>query len=233
MSHGYRMVHSEPGKFARLNAALAQSGIPSKFVQDNGVAGLLRAPPHQKMIVQTLKRGWNLDQAEIDWFSNHGVNPVSLFTPWSVQVDRVVFDGEYFEFADDSTERGEPAYTIGMNGPLGPIDIAAWHPEREALAVWRGVGFALNERAISNHENQNSDAGGLAVFNSPWSWLRGACQGIVIIRKNVAGRLLRNVRALIAEDEQHRPELSAMCSAYDDGPRILLRASDVRLPVAA
>ena len=41
----FQVVNGEPGEFAQLNAALARTNTRSMFVQDNGLAGALRAPP--------------------------------------------------------------------------------------------------------------------------------------------------------------------------------------------
>jgi hypothetical protein len=225
------MVHSEPGgEFARLNAALAQTGTPPRSVQDNGIERLLRAPPHHRRMFEALMNGRDLKRSEIDRFVAHGVKPLSLFNAWSTQVDRVVIDGEHFEFADDA--RGEQVFTMAVIGEAGVIDVAAWRPERRALAVWAGVGFALGERQISDHLDRDGD-GDLAVFRSPLGWLCEDCHGIVIIRNAAAASRLRNVRVLIAEDELHRLELQAMWEENDVGPRILLRAPGRRLQVAA
>jgi hypothetical protein len=176
----------------------------------------LDAPPHQRMAFQAIMRGRNLKQAEIDRLRAQGAYPLDLFKPWSTQVDRVIFNGEYFEFADD--EVGEQVFTMGVISEAGLIDVLAWRPLSGRMAMWLGLGFGLNEVQIGDHEDNASI--GLAVFRSPLGWLRAGCDGIVIVRKTFTHIVLAKVPLLIAEDEAHRIELRNMFPS--GGPRIVV-----------
>ena len=204
------------------------------FAPDNPIARLLQAPPIQQMAFQALRRGHNLNQSEIHRFRKHGVEPINLFKAWSTQVDRVVFNGEYFEFADEGGDGGEKVFTMGVISTEGLIDAIAWRPTTGRLAAWLGVGFALGEFQISDHVDNDSTA--LAVFRSPLDWLRAGCEGIVIVRKTFAHIVLKKIPLLLAEDESHRIELVGMFPF--GGPRILVRGPEnldpvVELEVAA
>ncbi|MDO8397973.1 MAG: hypothetical protein Q7T45_09135 [Bradyrhizobium sp.] len=193
------------------------------FAPDNPIARLLEAPPLQQMAFQALSRGRNLNQSEIDRFREHGVVAIDLFRPWSTQVDWVLFNGEYFEFADEGDDRGEQVLTMGVISDNGLIDAVAWHPATRRLAVWLGVGFALGEYKIRDHMENSST--GLPVFRSPLGWLRAGCEGIVIVRKTFAHIVLKKVPLLLAEDESHRIELVGMFPVGGARPRILVRCS--------
>jgi hypothetical protein len=201
------------------------------FKPNNQIPLRLDAPPHQQMAFQALMKGRNLNQAELDRFGVLGINALSLFNPWSTQIDRVLFNGEYFEFADEGDDRGEQVLTMGVISDNGLVDVVAWHPSSGRLAVWLGLGFALSEYRINDHVDP--DSAGLAVFRSPMGWLRADCRGIVIVRKTFAHIVLASVNLLLAEDESHRVELRKMFPAGGVGPRILLRASGIKPEVVA
>jgi hypothetical protein len=164
----------------------------------------LDPPSHQRIIRLAHLHGRNLKQREIDRFRELGIPALQLGRPWMVLADRVVFNGEFFAFADDVGMIGEGVFTIPVFGNAGMIDIAAWHPKTDRLAVWCGEGFALGEGQI---HHPIPLARGLPVFRSPIGWLRAKRCGIVIIRRNCAREILGDVPLLIAEDEQHRSEL--------------------------
>jgi hypothetical protein len=207
-----------------------------KFAPDNPIERLQEAPPVQQMAFQALRRGRNLKQSEIDRFRKHGVEPINLFKPWSTQVDQVIFNDEYFEFADEEDDRGEQVFTMGVISSNGLIDAIAWHPATGRLAAYLGLGFALGESQIGDHVD--NDSAGLAVFRSPMGWLCAGCKGIVIVRKTFTHIVLKKVPFLLAEDEGHRIELGWMFPVGAAGPRIVVRAptdadSAVKLEVAA
>ena len=191
------------------------------FAPDNLIARLLEAPPLHQMAFQALSRGRNLNQSEIDRFRTYGVEAINLFKAWSTQVDRVAFNGEYFEFADE--DGGEQVFTVGVISDMGLIDAVAWHPTSGRLGTWLGLGFALGEFQIGDHVD--NDSAGLAVFRSPMGWLRAGCEGIVIVRKTFAHIVLKRVPLLLAEDESHRIELLGMFPVGGAGPRTLVRGS--------
>ena len=186
-------------------------------------------PTHlQLLVARELKRGRNLSRAEIDRMIALGVNPVNLYRgPWMTQVDRVLFDSEFFAFADADDDRGEKVFTMGVCSDEGLVDVAAWHPATGRLATWSEAGFALGEYLIKYH--LDDDSPGLAVFRSPRDWLRADCRGIVILRKSFTRIVLAHVKVLLAEDEYHRAELHNLFLPHDLQPSILLR-SEVNEP---
>jgi hypothetical protein len=176
------------------------------------------------MAFQALHRGRNLNQSEIDRFRERGVEAINLFKAWSTQADRVVFNDEYFEFADEDDDRGERVFTMGVISTNGLNDVVAWHPSSGRLATWLGLGFALGEFQISDHVD--NDSAGLPVFRSPMGWLCAGCQGIVVVRKTFAHIVLKKVPLLLAEDKNHRIELLGMFPVGAAGPRILVRGPE-------
>jgi len=206
------------------------------FATDNPIARLLEAPPLHQMAFQALSRGRDPNQSEIDRFRDLGVAAINLFKPWSTQVDWVVFNGEYFQFADDNDVRSVQVFTMGVISWNGLIDAIAWRPATGHMAVYLGVGFALGESRIIDHLEDGST--GLPVFRSPLDWLRAGGEGIVIVRKAFAHIVLAKVPVLIAEDESHGVELRQMFTAGGTGPDVVVRAptdadSAVKLEVAA
>ena len=167
------------------------------------VADLLDPPGHQHTIRLAHLQGRGLRQREIDRFGERGVRGIDLGIPWPVLADRVVFEGEFFSFADDVGMVGDQVFTMVVFGSADMIDVAAWHPQTNRLAVWFGEGFALGEGQIY----RPIPPAGLPVFRTPIGWLRAKRCGIVIIRKSYAREILGEVPLLIAEDEQHRSEL--------------------------
>lgn len=178
---------------------------------------MLDPPCHQQAIRLAHLHGRNLKQREIDRFLSCGVRAINLGSPWPVLADRVLFDGEFFSFADDVGAPGELAFTIVVVSINGSIDIAAWQPETKRLAVWCGEGFALGERQI---RHPNPLVQGLHVFRDPIGWLRAGRCGIVILRPQFARALLADVPVLVAEDEQHREELQQLFAIA--GPQIVV-----------
>jgi hypothetical protein len=179
--------------------------------------GLLDLPEYQRILRQAHVHGRSLRQREIDRFRELGVRAIDLGSPSMVLADRVVFDGEFFSFADDIGQVGELAFTIVVFSNNGMIDIAAWQPETKRLAVWCGEGFALGERQI---HHPNPPVPGLHVFRDPLGWLRAGRCGIVMLRPQFARAILADVPVLVAEDEQHREELQKLFEFA--GPQIVV-----------
>lgn len=185
------------------------------------LASLLDPPTHGRMIRLAHLHGRSPKQREIDRFAELGVAALDLGSPWPVLVDKVVFNGEYFVFADDIGPAGELAFTFVVLSNAGMIDIAAWQPATNRLAVWLGEGFALGERQI---HHPNPLANGLHVFRSPIGWLRAGRCGIVILRPQFARAVLADVPVLVAEDNQHRKELQELFQLL--GPEIIVAEPD-------
>lgn len=182
--------------------------------------GLLDPVEYRRNLRLAHLQGRNLKQREIDRFGELGVRAIDLGTPWPVLADQVVFEGEFFSFADDAGITGEGAFTMTVISNAGMVDIAAWQPQTNRLAVWCGEGFALGERQI---HHPNPLAGGLHVFRDPLSWLRAGRGGIVILRPAFARSVLAEVPLLVAEDEQHRKELQGLFRFV--GPQIVVPES--------
>jgi hypothetical protein len=183
------------------------------------LAEALDPPTHQRMIRLAHLHGRNLRQREIDRFAEFGVSAVDLGTPWPVLADRVMFEGQFFRFADDVGEKGEPAFTFVVFSNARFLDIVAWDPRTNRLAVWFGHGFALGERQI---HHPNPLVAGLQVFRSPIDWLRNGRCGIVIVRANFAQTVLAAVPLLVAEDDQHQRDLEQVFPVGSSGPKIVV-----------
>jgi hypothetical protein len=183
------------------------------------LADLLDPPTHQRTIRLAHLHGRNLRQREIDRFAEFGISALNLGNPWPVLADRVVFEGEFFLFADDIGEKGEPAFTFVVFNNIGFLDIVAWHPQTNRLAAWFGHGFALGEHQI---HHPNPLIPGLPVFRSPIGWLRGGRRGIVIVRAGFTDVLLASVPVLVAEDEQHQRDLQEVFPVGRDRPTIIV-----------
>jgi hypothetical protein len=182
-------------------------------------ADLLDPPTHQRMIRLAHLHGRNLRQREIDRFVGLGIKALDLGNPWPVLADRVVFTGDFFVFADDVGERGEAAFTFIVISNAGFIDIVAWHPQTNRLAIWLGNGFAVGERQI-HHPYPLMP--GLPVFRSPIGWLRNGRRGIVMVRAKFTDVVLAAVPVLIAEDEQHQRDLQEVFPVGIHGPKIMV-----------
>ena len=169
------------------------------------------------MIRRAHLHGRSLRQREIDGFAEFGVCALDLGIPWPVLADRVVFEGNFFVFADDVGETGELAFTFVVISNAGSIDIVAWHPTTNRLAVWFGHGFALGESQIHHPIPLIS---GLPVFRSPIGWLRSGRRGIVLVREDFTKDVLHSVPLLVAEDDQHRRDLQRFFPTGCRGPAI-------------
>jgi hypothetical protein len=183
------------------------------------LADLLDPPTHQRTIRLAHLHGRNLRQREIDRFAELGISALNLGNPWPVLADQVVFEGDFFLFADDVGEKGEPVFTFVVISNAGFIDIVAWQPRTNRLAVWFGHGFALGERQI---HHPNPLIPGLPVFRSPIGWLRGGRGGIVIARADFTDVVLASVPVLVAEDELHQRDLQEVFPVGGPGPKIIV-----------
>lgn len=184
---------------------------------DRSVLNLVNPPTFQRAVWMAHFHGRSLRQRELNRFLEYGVRAIDLVDPCPVLADRVVFEGELFYFADEVKEAGEPVFTMLVISNGGPIDIAAWSPVGNRLAVRYGYGFALGERQI--HHPYPLIAG-LPVFRSPVGWLRAGRCGIVILLPQFARAVLADVPVLVAEDEQHREELQQLFAFA--GPQIVV-----------
>ena len=58
------------------------------------------------------------------------------------------------------------------------VDLAAWHMETGAVAIWRGVAAMLGEDGI---DASRIEVDGLRVFPGLAEWLRAGRRGVVIL----------------------------------------------------
>lgn len=190
---------------------------------ENHIPDLLKAPLYKRQAHDGLMGGRSLNQAELDRLMSLGINPTSLFKPQvhMTTVNRVVFYGEHFKFANKGDARAQQVVTMGLIGDAGLSDVVAWQPSSGRLATMQGLGAALGECLVKHHVDDHSLA--LAVFRSPLDWFRADCRGVVIVHHCIANELLCAVQELLAEDEAHRLELRKMFLDDEPHPRILLR----------
>ena len=83
------------------------------------LVGLLDQDEFQRSVRLAHLHGRSLRQREIDRFRELGVRAIDLGSPSMVLADRVVFDGEFFTFANDAEMIGEPAFTIAVISNAG------------------------------------------------------------------------------------------------------------------
>lgn len=190
---------------------------------ENCIPDLLKAPLYKRRAHEGLMGGRGLKQTELDRLMSLGINPTSLFKPQVhvTAVNRVVFYGEHFKFANQGDARAEQVVTMGLIGDRGLSDVVAWQPSSGRLATLQGLGAALGECLVKHHSDEHSPT--LPVFRSPLDWFRADCRGIVIVHHCIANELLCAVQRLLAEDEAHRLELRKMFLDDEPQPRILLR----------
>lgn len=194
------------------------------------IAEALDPPRLQRDIRLAHLQGRCLSQVEINRFRALGVDVMSLATPWPIFVDRVVFDGPVFYFADEIGLVGEKAFTIAVISDVGFIDIVAWDPATGRQSLWKGHGFALGERQINNPDPSKV---GLSIYRSPMDWLRQGRSGIVIFRREFARKLLSHLPILLAEDNDHQDELQQIFVRGRGYPSILLQQRTAEKEVAA
>lgn len=181
------------------------------------IADLLDPPSHQRTIRQAHGFGRALKQSEITRFASYGVHVLDLANPWPVLADRVIFHGEFFEFVDTKDSAGEACFTFAVLGTTSFVDIAAWSPATNRVAVWCGAGFALGERQMLLPHPATT---GLVVHRTPIGWLRAGRRGIVIVRPAFASTILSAVPALHAEDEEHARELRSIVGTGPHAPSV-------------
>jgi hypothetical protein len=176
--------------------------------------------------------GRTLRQREIDRFRALGVDIMTLALPWPVLGDRVIFhEGESFDFARDAND-GEivSAFTLGVLGIGGLVDLVAWEPAGGRTALWLRRGFALGEQQIFRHQLDNEP---LPVWRSPLGWLRAARMGLVILRPEVAHIWLAEVPSILAEDADHVSGLERLLRPPQPKTQILATAKKIAHPPQA
>jgi hypothetical protein len=168
-------------------------------------------------------RGRSLKQIEIDRFAVFGIAALDLCCPWPMMADRVIFQpSRLFDFArhvhDEVNESN--AFTIGVLGLGGLIDIVAWDPNTDRHAPWLGRAFALGEKQIWQ-PNLSGDP--LPIWRSPMGWLRSGRMGLVILRRSAAPFYLRDTVAVSGEDPCHCADIKRMLTLQQ--PKIVVQSA--------
>jgi hypothetical protein len=107
-------------------------------------------------------------------------------------------------------DAGQPE-EIETRDPLGVvacghvIDLLAFDPERPRRFVLRTRRAAV----LGAIEPQYCDAPAVRVFRDVTDWLKNQCQGLVLLTDDPfqAGRIMRRINAIAAEDTRHAEEL--------------------------
>lgn len=172
-------------------------------------------------IVDAHSNGRVLRQGEIDRFCHHGVAAGALGSPRPLLVDEVVFQEHgYFEFARDCyEEKTEQAFTMVVAGIDAVIDIAAWQPKSNRIALWLNRAFALGEEQVW-FPRFDDDA--LRIWRTPMKWLAAGRQGLVVVRPGPAFYALGNLSCVAAEDVEHGEQLEKILTPPKPRTRILV-----------
>lgn len=151
----------------------------------------------------------------------HGLD--HLAQPESAPMRRasVIFDGAHFDFLDEaqgSDVAPAPAIVIVCYEHGTPVDLLAIRLAPFAAASWLGRVAILGEDDIAGQAR-------VRVFRTPIDWLRGGCDGIVILNADVARDRLAG-KEIVAQDVEHGRWLKNALSFPQ--PRILVSGATGR-----
>lgn len=173
-------------------------------------------------IIGTHESNFGLTTREHEDLDRHGVPATALREPTPVRAGHVEFlPGGRFEFEQHrrlSIEvKAVRAFLILIEDEMGDaIDIAAWSPHLEKVALWRGIAWAIGQdQALAPRLTDE-----LPVWRDPLGWLREGRRGLVLLRPMAAAPVLDDAGPLAAEDRQHGIELRAALTRK--GPRIVI-----------
>jgi hypothetical protein len=166
------------------------------------------------------------------WLARSGVNIANVLNIVGPIAELAVkIQGQRFRFCNANTGDKILAVVHVAVGPDGetPIDLVAWQRQKPHRIV-QAVG-AIEALSVEQILNPASWFAGrpLFVHRTPLGWLRGGCQGIVILDPDgVRCRLQKlPVRSggydLAAESPEHGRELRRCLSPLPEGLRILVR----------
>jgi hypothetical protein len=135
-----------------------------------------------------------LDDAQRAWIMAHGVSGSAIETdPYCssgpLRFARVVFCGQYFDFAVDGGAPAAPALVVIARDQFGVTDDLVAFDGRGRLALALGRARLLGQQMIFAPRLGEP----LRVFEDVWAWLRGNRDGIVILDWENAARRLENV----------------------------------------
>jgi hypothetical protein len=135
-----------------------------------------------------------------------GVPRWALTTPLGINCG---FGVDRFDVRQDGT------YQLSETGPGAIIMVVMEHNDLADLLAWRllepgrwwlrrGLGVFLGEEAVGRAAFLHEP---LAVYRSPLSWLRGGCDGAVVLDWRFAQSMLLEVSEIVAEDLAHGEEI--------------------------
>ncbi|GJE41285.1 hypothetical protein [Methylobacterium soli] len=160
-------------------------------------------------------RGRPLRDGDFDWLRRQGVpGPVVNWSRGNFEPllrAAVVFRrGRRFDFARDLRgDEIEPvaAYTLLARDLDGtPLDVVAWHPRSERVAVWSGQTGLLG----LDHPTAATADDPLVVFPDLPAWLAGERRGVVVIDERLARPVLLDAGTVQAAGIEHGEALEAM-----------------------
>ena len=134
-------------------------------------------------------------------------------------------EGGHFEFAAESGLLLGTVASIVFPAfdELGEtIDVAAWHPESGALALWRGVASMLGAENVFAPRLGEP----LLVHDTALDWLRGGRRGVFIVDPQRAAPLLRFSEPLGVKCESHGRRLRQALTI--PAPRIVVASNNAR-----
>jgi hypothetical protein len=133
--------------------------------------------------------------AQLDWLSDKDVLEAAMGINPQIGSAVVRFESDHFQ--EDPT--GHPVFTFPIHEHGEVIDFAAWHPESGRLAVFYGVGFAINQEAIFNPASHFCGQP-LRIHRTPLEYLKADRHGIVIINSSLTYVSLRGSGPLSVAD---------------------------------
>ena len=141
----------------------------------------------------------------------YGISPRAVSLAFGPFIWRVRFDGN--RFIEDAN--GEMAGVLPIIDGGYFTDLVAFTTDK--IATHDGRAFCLGDLSLPNF----ADAP-LRVFRHPLQWLQNNCDGIVILKPEIAWRELDHVALLGAEDEVHRLSLMRLMAPPKSRVKILI-----------
>ena len=178
----------------------------------------------------------SLTQADLDAFAEQGVPALALLRSWAgdfaaVSRERVVFDGDRFEFERhllENIKEVEPfgAFTVAAFDRFGdPIDIVAFRADR--VATWLGRADMLGgEQAFF----PRIDDVALDVHETVLGWLQAGRRGVVILNPTRAAHDLRLAGTLRVPSRERKRALGIALTTPP--PRIVVRDGPAERSIA-
>jgi hypothetical protein len=139
-----------------------------------------------------------------------------------LHAETVVFaPNSLFEFARDARDASDAVLALVFMAPddLGnPLDLAAWEPETDRLALWLGRVSMLGQNNLYGWRVGEP----LIVLETPLEWLQAGREGVFVIDPQRASPLLRMVEPLGVKRPEFGRRLQAALTIC--APRIVVAA---------